>query len=654
MIVSILYVLLAILGLSFLIFLHELGHYFMARRVGMRIETFAIGFGKPIFSWERKGVKWQIGWLLFGGYVKIAGEDPRGEIDPHDIPDGFFGKRPIDRIKVAFAGPFVNLVLAFLFFVVIWATGGREKNFAEFTHKIGWVDPKSDLFISGIRPGDEIISYNDQSFTGAKDHLYAAMMNGEGVIVKGDRVDYVTHHKEPFELTVKPYSHPSAVEKGIMTTGIIGSANYIFYAKLPNGEENPLPEGSPMLQSGIQYGDRIVWADGDLVFSGQQLAYLLNDDRVLLTIFRKGNRLLVRVPRILMQELKMDPAFKEEMTDWKYEAGLNNVKIQKLYALPYSLTNDCVVEGEMRFIDKENQTEAFPAHPYSSSETPLQPKDKIIAIDGAPVKTSYELLAKLQEHRVNIIVERNPALFDKISSRDADGSFDKEINWNDVSAIANSIGTGHEIRAAGDYVLLNAIVPKMRNDFELSPEKQAWLAAELLEHKKELEKIDDPEKRTQALALFKTQEKQLLLGLPGVQDRKVNYNPSPVAQFEQVFSEIWRTLKALVTGSLNPKWISGPIGIVQVVHDNWKVGIKEALFWLGAISLNLGILNLLPIPVLDGGTILLSFLEMISGRRLSPKTLEKLILPFALILIAFFIFLTYQDLSRLLHGLLHW
>jgi regulator of sigma E protease len=70
---SILYLALAILGLGFLIFIHELGHYIVARREGMRVEVFAIGFGKPIYSWMFQGVKWQICMLPFGGYVKIAG-----------------------------------------------------------------------------------------------------------------------------------------------------------------------------------------------------------------------------------------------------------------------------------------------------------------------------------------------------------------------------------------------------------------------------------------------------------------------------------------------------------------------------------------------------------------------------------------------------
>lgn len=187
MIFSILYIILAILALSFLIFIHELGHYFMARRVGMKVETFAIGFGKPIFSWVRDGVKWQIGWILFGGYVKIAGQELDKEADPYSVPDSFFSKRPIDRIKVAVMGPLVNLVFALLVFSLLWVDGGRQKNFSEYTSKIGWVDPKSELYAHGIRPGDEITSYDHQAFQSSKDHLYAAMMSSGTLDVKGEK-----------------------------------------------------------------------------------------------------------------------------------------------------------------------------------------------------------------------------------------------------------------------------------------------------------------------------------------------------------------------------------------------------------------------------------------------------------------------------------
>lgn len=652
MISSLIYIVLAVFGLGILIFVHELGHYYMARRVGMRVETFSIGIGSPIYSWMRDGVKWQIGLLpFFGGFVKIAGQDMEEGRDPYDIPDGFFGKSAWNRIKVALAGPLVNLLLALLIFAGIWATGGREKNFSEFTHKIGWVDPDSQLYREGVRPGDEIISYEDTPYQSAKDHVYFPLTSSGEMHVKINKVDYVTFQKKPVEYKIRAYPHPDIADKGIKTSGITAPANYMIYDRF-KGQENPLLEGSPMQQSGIQYGDRIVWVDGEIVFSNQQLSHVLNDDRVLLTIFRNGNRMLMRVPRVLVQELKLNSSFKEELMDWQYEASLNNVKLQKLYAIPYNLTNDAVVENELRFIEKEQEKTAFPEHPFATNESKLLPKDKIIAIDGVPIKTSYALFANLQKRKVNIIVERDPELAKNISWQSSDAAYDKEINWNDISSIASTIGTGHLIQKAGHYVLLNPVTPKTIYDFELSTENKAKLATKLMEQKNAIEAIEDPEKRAHEMSKLKAQEKQLVLGV-SMQDRHVNYNPSPLTQFKNVFCEIWNTLTALISGSLSPKWISGPVGIVQVVHDNWAIGIKEAFFWLGAISLNLGILNLLPIPVLDGGTIILSLVEMITGRRLHPKTLEKIILPFAVMLIVFFVFLTYQDLSRIFNGFWH-
>jgi regulator of sigma E protease len=644
---SFLYIILAILGLSFLIFIHELGHYYMARRVGMRVETFSIGFGKPIYSWMRDGVKWQIGWLLFGGYVKIAGMEGGEEQNPYEVKDGFFGKKPLDRILVAFMGPFVNIVFALLAFTLLWSAGGREKKFSDYTHKIGWVDPKSELYAKGVRPGDEITAYNQDGFKGAKDHLSVPMMSSDGIEVQGNHVDYVTGQKIPFDYAVKTYPHPAAGDKDVKTIGILSPASYIIYDKMPSGAENPLPDGSPMKNSGIEYGDRIVWVDGVQIFSNHELSRIINDPKTLLTIQSGNETFLRRVPRVLAEELKFDANFKEELIDWQFESQLNGTKIQKLYVVPYNLTNDGVVESSLKFIDAEKEEEAFPKLPFSSLDTPLKEGDKIVAVDGVPVNYSYEILAQLQQHLVNIIVERDPKVNAAGSWTDEDKIFDTQFNLKDLEKLALSIGTSTSAQSEGNLVKLNVIQPKMYKDFDFSPEKKALLATEIQAKKKEIEGISDPEKKSQALHALENFENQLVLGLPLIQDKRVSYNPNAFTLFGQVFEEIWTTLKALFSGSLNPKWLSGPIGIVQVVHDTSMVSIKEALFWLGAISMNLGVLNLLPLPVLDGGTICFSLYELLTRRRLKAKTMEKLVIPFALLLIGFFIYLTYHDLARL-------
>jgi regulator of sigma E protease len=647
---SLLTFLFAILALSFLIFIHELGHYYMARREGMRVEVFSIGFGRPLFSWIRDGVKWQLGWLPFGGYVKIAGTETDKNQDPYAVKDGFFGKGPWARIKVAVMGPLVNIIFALMVFALLWVGGGREKNYSEFTKKIGWVDPKSELWSLGLRPGDEVSGYNNQSFQGAKDHIYAPMTGGDETEVQGYTINYWDKEKKPYTMKVKPYAHPSFIDKGIMTAGILNPASYVIYNRLPNGQDNPLPEGSPMADSGLEYGDRIVWVDGHLIFSVPQLTELLNDDHVLLTVQRGSETFLARVPRVIVREFKLDAQFKEELIDWQYEGELKGEKIQNLYALPYNLTNDGVVENRLKFIDQEKEEQYFPAHPYSKLEKPLEENDRIIAVDGQPVKYSYQILQRVQEKNVNVVVERNPKLFELYKASAADTVFDRDFDPQPLKSIISSIGSGKPLASAGKYYLLKPIHPKTRGDLALSPEKQAWLKNEYSEQKKDAESIQDPEKRAQVLTLLENRQKQYILGLPMIQDQKVEYNPIPTDMFASVFSEIYRTLGALFSGTLNPKWLSGPVGIVQVVHNQGMMGLNEMLYWIGAISLNLGILNLLPIPMLDGGTIVLSFFELITGKKMKPKTLEKVILPFAVLLIMFFVYVTFNDISRIFRG----
>jgi len=644
---SIIYIVLALLALSFLIFIHEFGHYLMARRVGMRVETFSIGFGKPVYSWMRDGVKWQIGWLIFGGFVKIAGQEPEDDKDPYEIEDGFFGKSPWARIKVAFAGPFMNLVFAIILFSLLWALGGRQKNFSEFTPKIGWVDPKSELYAEGIRPGDEVLAYGDHEFQSSKDHILSPLTASEVMDITINKVDYFTGKKTPKTYTVNVYQHPASLEEGIMTSGITQPASYVIYDKISGKFDNPLPDGSSMIGSGIELGDRIVWVDGEVIFSLQQLNHILNDDRVLLTIERDGQRHLRRASRVEIQELRLNPNHKEELIDWQFEGGLDSIKLRDLLTLPYNLTNDGVVEERMVFIDKDNEIDAFPKVLESEIEEPLKPGDRIIAINGQSIQHSHQLLKLLQNRRVNIIVDRGDRSVTPISWDKANDVFDQEINWNGLQNLVENFTAGNSITTSDNLYLLNTVTPKRIIDLELSEEAQAMQALAISERKKSIEDIEDPIKRASALNHLENQQKQLILGLPAVQDKKVNYNPSPFELFGNIVEEIGRTLTALVSGTLNPKWMSGPVGIIHMVHDNSMVSIKESIFWIGLISLNLGILNLLPIPVLDGGTIVFSLFEMITRKRIPPKTMEKLIIPFALLLVCFFIFLTYNDVSRI-------
>ena len=637
MFMSIFYLLLAILGLGFLIFIHELGHYFVARRVGMTVEVFSIGFGPPIREWTFQGVKWKLCMLPFGGYVGIAGMNKKGNLEPHQIPDGFYGKKPLDRIKVAFAGPLVNIVFAFVAFCAIWATGGQEKPFQEYTNVIGYVDPQSKLYNNGIRPGDELTTLDGKSVGGYRDLLISLYIDGKTATLKGNEINYLSGQKQPFTI-VLPI--PKSSNLPVAELGII-PAQYLIFDDFSS-------PASPLKNSGIQKGDRIIWVDGDLIFSAQQLSSVLNDSKSVLTVERGGKQFLAKVPRLRISDLCLTAEQKSELEDWQHEAGYP-ARTSQLYFVPYLLNHQGVVEKSVSFMD----CNADKVEPISDPRHPLlvllQPGDRIVAVDGTPVSNTIDLLKTIQNRNATVIIQR--AADTAIPSwKTADSIFESSFKPSSLQQIIANMGTTHPVTKTDNLVLLPPVNLKSLSELALDPKTKAQVEADLEMKKKFIEKIENSDQRQQQLTLLEESQKRLMLGAH-LRDRTVAYNPSPVTLFGDVVDQTWKTLTSLLTGFISPKALSGPVGMVQALQSSWSHGVKDAIFWLGFISLNLAFLNLLPIPVLDGGHIVFASIEAITKKPLKAKTMEKLILPFVVLMVILFVYLTYHDITKLLHRL---
>ncbi len=645
MIQSIVYFILALLGIGFLIFIHELGHYFVALKQGIRVEEFAIGFGKPIIQWERNGVKWKFCWLLFGGYVKMAGMEKKGSTEPYKIKDGFFGVSPWSRIQVAAAGPLVNILFTIIAFSFLFVLGGREKSFSEYTKHIGYVEPDTSLYEAEIRAGDEITKLNGRPFKGFSDLIYGAALDNSALTMMGYKINYLADTKTPYTYTFPLSKEGDGMQRAISATSSLKPAEYLSYEKMPSGALNPLIPDSPMEGSGIAYGDRIVWVDGELIFSQRQLSKLINSKTVLLTVEREGETFLTRVPKLSIGDLRLTKSEKEELDDWRYEAKLSE-KVDQLAFIPYNLTATGIVEGPLGYIDEKSQSKLFfESQERTPGEIALREKDKIVAIQGQKITSSYQLLQELQTKKSLIIVEKmkqeKPPLWTK-----ADNNFVSSFDIRQLKTITHSIGTDSLVDKTENLQLLKPVTPVAMREFPLDEVSDKARQEKIEKYQKEIEEISDTEKQKSALATFQRYQNRLMLGIT-LQDKTVAYNPSPFVLFGDVVTEIYRTLFALVTGYLSPKHLSGPVGIVQVIHHGWSVGVKEAVFWLGMISLNLGLINLLPIPVLDGGHIVFSIWEAITKKPLKAKTRERLILPFVILIIGLFIYFTYNDLARL-------
>ncbi len=492
--------------------------------------------------------------------------------------------------------------------------------------------------------GKEVANFSDL--------LYAVLFDKKPPLIEGEKKDYWTGQRTPYSFSLERNDSLS-IEQQVSELRAMRPASFLLYEGNTSGRESALfDKGSPMESSGIAKGDRIVWVDGEIVFSQPQLSSVINAQRVLLTVERDGHLFLARVPRLMVADLCLNEGERTELDDWRSEAKLEP-RLTHLFFLPYSLNANSIVQKALNYVDEySDHCAAFAPREEvesSSMERALIPGDKIVSVDGRKAENAFDVLRLLQERKILIAVLSSFHQREPISWKTGDSIFSSEVVWNDLDKMVNSIGTGQFTREIGNLHFLSPITPKSFADLPPSESKNAW-AQRQVAYREEIEKIKDIGEKMQALKVFETEQKKLRLGII-LQDAKVQYNPSPLVLFEDVVQQTVRTLKALVTRNLTPKALAGPVGIVQVMQESWGLGVLEALFWMGVISINLGIFNLLPIPVLDGGYICFALWEAITKQRIKAKTMEKLVIPFIVLLVILFIFTTYNDLARLIKNL---
>ncbi|MDB5412353.1 MAG: rseP [Rubritepida sp.] len=153
--------------LGVLVFFHELGHYLAARWRRVHVDTFSIGFGKAIASWQdRRGTQWRLAWIPLGGYVKLHGQAPFDETPEADrvaerSGQTFHNKPVLDRAIVVAAGPVANFLLAALLFAGLYATSGIPRGLTT----ISIVTAGSPAEQAGILPGDTILALDGEHVT---------------------------------------------------------------------------------------------------------------------------------------------------------------------------------------------------------------------------------------------------------------------------------------------------------------------------------------------------------------------------------------------------------------------------------------------------------------------------------------------------------
>ncbi len=245
-VLNILYVAVAVIALfGAAIFVHEFGHYWMARRRGMKVEAFAIGFGPKLFGWTRDGIEYAWRAIPAGGYVKLPQMTTAAMLEGN-MADG----TPLppasawSKILVAFAGPFMNVVFAFAIATVIYFVGLPVLVNPAI---IGYVEPGSEEANLGIREGDRIVRVNGQRIKSWQDVNLATILartNVLPVVIERAGVE-TTYHltaevNETFGLKLlrlDPRDHPEVIEvlagTAAQAAGLQAEDKILAFAEVP-------------------------------------------------------------------------------------------------------------------------------------------------------------------------------------------------------------------------------------------------------------------------------------------------------------------------------------------------------------------------------------------------------------------------------------
>src|SRR5437588_9155085 len=141
--------------LGFMILIHEFGHYAVAKLLGVRVEQFAIGFGKPLIGFKRGDTDYRINALPLGGYVKMSGENPMDERSGD--PGEFMSHPRWHRFIIAIAGPAMNIVFAVGLLTFVYMVHYEYPAVLDEPAVVGWVLQDTPAARAGIEPGDRIV-----------------------------------------------------------------------------------------------------------------------------------------------------------------------------------------------------------------------------------------------------------------------------------------------------------------------------------------------------------------------------------------------------------------------------------------------------------------------------------------------------------------
>ena len=530
--------------LGILVFIHELGHFLVARFCGVRVEVFSLGFGKKILKWKKGDTVYCVGLFPLGGYVKMFGHEYGKEVLKEHQSVSFLHKKLWQRTAIVLAGPLMNFFLAvFIFAVLSMAIGERRIN-----PVVGEMDPSSPAAQAGLSYGDRITSIDTVPVKNIKQVR-------ENIFQKPDALLNMEIKNQAGEIRTQtiPSTKGEATGKwGFLETGgVIEGLSF----SAPEALVGVIDPNSPAGQAGLKTFDKILSVNGKKISGRKELFHLLNQS-----------------PSSQSFSWKMDVQREEETKQVVLKKPLDYQNGKGLHQLGLARSDLFIAD-----LKKSGAAE----------QAGLKKGDFIFKVNGERVARWAFLVEQIKNFNsdqgsLQIEIKREG----KLQSFSVVPEIQKQI----VNGIEHKRYMLGIIARFPHFPVGGRYVERQANPF-----------------------------KALGVGLNKTLHWCAVVGV---------------------------YIKKIITGEVSRRTLGGAISIGRAAYDSYHYGLEYFFRIMAILSVQLFLLNILPIPVFDGGHLLFYVIEFFNGAPLSMKKMviaQQMGLVFLLFLL---IFTTFNDLHN--------
>ena len=504
-----------VLLLGILVFVHELGHFLVARFCGVRVEVFSLGFGKKLLSYKHGDTVYCLSLIPLGGYVKMFGEQGGAtEVAEADRGVSFTHKTVWQRIAIVLAGPLMNFFFAVLVFGFLSFRGEETRS-----ARIAEIQPSSVAEVAGLKTQDKILKVAGTEIKSYEE--FQKKLNQ----YKNSNIELTVQQDGEAERTltvaVKSEKNPNL----FTMSSTIGNIDGILpYAK---GTLVAVKFDSLAYRVGLRTGDEILKINNQKVIGWNALDKIIANPSTQIEVERTVSAKKEKV--ILNSQI---------------EVSLNIKKLSDFGLEHPDVYLDQVVAG--------SPAEAAGLLKY----------DKILVIDGQKISSWDDVLQKIK-------------------------------SYAGTDAITMTV-----LREGTEVT--KKLTPKMTEQMTLQGQSDRRYTVGIMS----MVNIAMPE-------IITVSERNPFVAIAKGVERSVDISVMTVMSFVRLFQ-----------GEVSHKNIGGMISIGKAAKDSYQMGLQQFLMTMGILSISLFILNLLPVPVLDGGHLVFYIVEIIKGSPLSIKKVE--------------------------------